>query len=522
MKKNKLSIDLYTIIKDVTLNIWVVILSGLIAAMSVYIFSHSIYTPEYTARATLAVNASGSSYTQLTTSNEIAGVLSNIFSEPTVKSRAAEAAGQKSFRGTVSTTVLSPTNFIELRVTSESPKLSYDLLTAIIEVHPQVTRKIFDNASVSVVRQPSVSSSPSNSAVAQNGDLIILGSMTLVLTAIILLSITRNTIKTEADFNSKVEAKLLISIMHEDKKLSLKEMLKKKKKGLLIHNNAYISLRFVENFRKAAAKLEYMKHKTGCSVFAITSVAENEGKSTCAANLAVSLADRGNKVILIDLDGKKPALYKIFGEEYEENCEFTSLMKGTVAQSDFRFKRYKKSSLYLALNTKACPEMHRWVENGEIAKLIEIFKTKCDFIIIDTAPMSVDSSVTDIIRIVDKTLLVVRTDAVKAPAINDAITTIDTVSKNLAGCILNDVHQKAIPFIFSGDDTAAYYGGRTHKYGKSGKYGKYTGKYGSYGKYGKYGGGYGKHSGGYGKYGSYSKQGGYDYYHRSSDDKTTS
>ena len=88
-----------------------------------------------------------------------------------------------------------------------------------------------------------------------------------------------------------------------------------------------------------------------------------------------------------------------------------------------------------------------------------------------------------------------------------------------AGCILNDVHQKAIPFIFSGDDTAAYYGGRTHKYGKSGKYGKYTGKYGKYGSYGKYGGGYGKHSGGYGKYGSYSKQGSYDYYHHSSDDK---
>ena len=331
MKKNKLTIDLYTILKDVILNIWVIILSGLIAAMSVYTFSHSIYKPEYTAKATLAVNASGSSYTQLTTSNEIAGILSNIFSETTVKSRAAEAASQKSFKGTVRATVLSPTNFIELSVTSENPKLSYDLLTAVIEVHPQVTRKIFGNSSITVIRQPSVSGSPSNSAVAQNGNLIIIGSMTLALTAIVFLSIARNTIKTEADFNSKVEASLLVSIMHEDKRLSLKETLKKKKKGLLIHNNAFISLRFVENFRKAAAKLEYMKHKTGCSVFAITSVAENEGKSTCAANLAVSLADRGNKVILIDLDGKKPAIHKIFGEEHEENCELANLLNGTVA-----------------------------------------------------------------------------------------------------------------------------------------------------------------------------------------------
>ncbi|MBO5858929.1 MAG: AAA family ATPase, partial [Clostridia bacterium] len=448
MKKNKLTIDLYTILKDVILNIWVIILSGLIAAMSVYTFSHSIYKPEYTAKATLAVNASGSSYTQLTTSNEIAGILSNIFSETTVKSRAAEAAGQKSFKGTVRATVLSPTNFIELSVTSENPKLSYDLLTAVIEVHPQVTRKIFGNSSITVIRQPSVSGSPSNSAVAQNGNLIIIGSMTLALTAIVFLSIARNTIKTEADFNSKVEASLLVSIMHEDKRMSLKETLKKKKKGLLIHNNAFISLRFVENFRKAAAKLEYMKHKTGCSVFAITSVAENEGKSTCAANLAVSLADRGNKVILIDLDGKKPAIHKIFGEEHEENCELANLLNGTVAQSEYRFKRYKKSSLYISLNSKPCAEMQKWVENGEIKKLLNIFKQKSDFIIIDTAPITLDSSVSDIIKIVDKTLLVVRTDAVKAPAINDAIKVIDTVSKNLAGCILNDLHQKAIPFVF--------------------------------------------------------------------------
>lgn len=473
MKKNEITIEFYSILKDVIRNVWIVILSGLIGAMGVYIVSNSIYEPKYTSKATLAVNASVSSYSQLTTSNEIAGVLSNVFSEPTVKSRAAEAAGLKSFNGTISATVLSPTNFIELTVTSDSPKLSYDLLTAVIKVHPEVTRKIFKNASISVIRQPSVSSGPSNSAITENSNLIVIGFMTVALAAIIILSVMRNTVKTEEDFKSKVEANLIGSIMHENKNMSLKEILHKKKKGLLIHNNAFISLHFVENFRKIAAKLEYMKHKTGCSVFAVTSVAENEGKSTCAANLAVSLADRGNKVIIIDLDGKKPALFKIFGEEYEENCELANLMNGTVAQSDYRFKRYKKSSLYASLNSKPYPEMLKWIESGEIKKLIEIFKSKSDFIIIDTAPISLDSSVTDIIKMVDKTLLVVRTDTVRIPAVNDTVASIDKVSKNLAGCILNDVHQKVVPFVFSGDDTAVYYGGRGHRHGGYGKYSKY-------------------------------------------------
>lgn len=473
MKKNKLSIDLYTIIKDVVRNIWVVALSGLIGAMGMYIVSHSMYEPEYTAKATLAVNASATSYAQLATSNEIANVLSNVFSEPTVMSRAAEEAGLDGFRGRVGATVISPTNFIELSVTCDNPKLAYDELAAIIKVHPEVTRKIFANAGVTVIRQPSLSGGPTNSSGSENTNLVILGCMTLALTAIIVLSITRDTVKTESDFESKIEAKLIGSIMHEDKNLSIQEILKKKKKGLLIHNNAFISLRFIEDFRKTAAKLEYMKHKTGCSVFAVTSVAENEGKSTCAANLAVSLADRGNRVILIDLDAKKPAIHKIFSDEQSEICELSGLLDGTISHSDYRFKKYKKLPLYIALNTKPCPEMHKWIENGDIEKLLKIFKAKADFIIIDTAPLSVDSSVTDIIKIVDKTVLVVRTDAVKVSAINDSITTIDKISKNLAGCILNDVHARAIPFVFSGDDRAGIYGGKGHKYGKYGRYSHY-------------------------------------------------
>lgn len=214
MKKNKLSIDLYTIIKDVVRNIWVVALSGLIGAMGMYIVSHSMYEPEYTAKATLAVNASATSYAQLATSNEIANVLSNVFSEPTVMSRAAEEAGLDGFRGRVGATVISPTNFIELSVTCDNPKLAYDELAAIIKVHPEVTRKIFANAGVTVIRQPSLSGGPTNSSGSENTNLVILGCMTLALTAIIVLSITRDTVKTESDFESKIEAKLIGSIMH--------------------------------------------------------------------------------------------------------------------------------------------------------------------------------------------------------------------------------------------------------------------------------------------------------------------
>jgi Mrp family chromosome partitioning ATPase len=77
-----------------------------------------------------------------------------------------------------------------------------------------------------------------------------------------------------------------------------------------------------------------------------------------------------------------------------------------------------------------------------------------DYIIIDTAPVSVDSSVSEIIKLADKTILVVKTDTIETATIKDAISTITEAGHNLAGCILNQTPPD-IPiatFTGAGDD----------------------------------------------------------------------
>ena len=478
MKKNKITIELHSLLKDIAKNFWVVILCSLIGALSFYLINHASYKPAYTSTATLSVLNSGSvtaSYSTYTISTEKANVLVNVFTEPTIKECAAEYLGIDSFDGTVSAVVLDQTNFIELKVTSNHPEKAYRLLNAIIKSHHKVSDKIFRNAGVTVISMPTVPSGPSNSISNQNQSLVVIACATLSLALIIALSLMRNTVKKESDFNDKVESKLIGTITHEDKRMTLRDMKQKKKKGLLIHSNAFISLRFTENFHKIAAKLEHKRNQSAEKIFAVTSVAENEGKSTCAANIAVSLADRGNKVILLDLDFKKPALYKIFSEEAVENGEISTLLSEKIAFDDFVVRQFKKTSLFLAVNTKADPNYRSYIESGSIIKLLDKLREQYDFIIIDTAPLSLDASVTDIIGMVDKTVLIVRTDTVKVNAINEAITTISKISSNLAGCILNDLHMNVLPFSFTGNDQSTRYGG--YRYGKNYRYGHY-GQYG--------------------------------------------
>ena len=480
MKKNKLTIEWYSLIKDVVRNIWLVILSALIGAMGFYLMNHATYEPEYTSTAILAVyTASGGGYSTLSASTEKANVLTNILTEPSVKECAAEYLEVEGFDGKITADVVSSTNFIELSVTSDHPQKSYDLLTAVIKTHHKVSNRAFKNAGLTVIRMPIVPVAPSNGISNQNRSLVVIACITLSLAMIIALSVMRNTVKKESDFEEKIESKLIGTVTHESKQMTMQEIKQKKKKGLLIHSNAYISLRFTENFHKIAAKLEHMRKRDSSKVFAITSVAENEGKSTCAANIAVSLADRGNNVVLVDLDFKKPALFKIFGEEFSEESELSSLLDKEINKKDYKFRTFKKSSLYLALNTKPSQNCHARIADGSIAEFIERLKSKFDYVIIDTAPVSLDSSVTDIIRMADKTVIVVRTDTVAVPVLNDHISTLSTIGGNLAGCILNDVHMDILPFSFTGNDESNYYG---HKYGRYSRYGHYS-PYGHYGHY---------------------------------------
>lgn len=476
-------LEIYSILRDLFKNAWAIFMAALMGLMSIYILTNSVYSPEYTASATLVISAKSSSsgaYSLFNLSVEMSNVISRVIVEPAVQEKAAEVLGVDEFDGKLTAEVHDDTNFMELSVTSDSPQKAYELLRAVLEAYPQVSDSVFDNVVINVLRMPEVPHVPSNSITTGNRILIAGACAVAVAIIIVIFSILRDTVKDEEDFKNKLEAKLIGTVPHERKQFNIRERLQGKNKSLILHNNAFISLTFVENYHKIAAKIEHIHRRKGAKVFAVTSVAENEGKSTTAANIAISLADRGHKVILIDLDCRKPALFKMFDKTVGEKSELSNLMNKKITPAEFRLKRYKQSSLYLALNSEPYPEYGDWIENGELKKVIKGFEAQVDYIILDTAPIVADAFVTDIVKMVDQTILVVRTDTAFSADINDAVATIKEVGGHIAGCILNDTYPEFTFFAMSGvGDTGFAYGNRYGKYGKSNKYGKY-GKYGRY------------------------------------------
>ncbi len=475
MDKNKswftVTFEWNSLIKDLARNIWAIVLAALIAYMGIQVFEKSVYTPSYTSSAILVVRAKvGSSgmYSSLESSSEMATIFTKVFQQSSMKKHAAENLGLNSFNGTISAEVNGTTNLMNLSVKAADPELAFRLLTSVLEVYPNISDAIFSDAVIDVISSPNMPTSPSNSALTTYRNQIILLTMLLEAGLIVLFSLLRETVKEEKGFTHKIDSELIATVAHERAHLSNKEKREKKKRALLI-NDAYSSLKFNEDYQKLATKLEYIQKRKGKKIFAVTSVAENEGKSTVAANIAIALSGRGYKVALLDLDIRKPSMYKIFDYHSEILNEFTDVLSNKIALSDYGFYRYRKGNLIIAFNKKSHENSEDIFNGPMLSKCFDALKDKMDFIIIDTPPSSVSADAVTISNYADRTLLVVRTDTVAVQDINDAILAISDAGGKLAGCVLNDVYKPFTLFGQMGSDETGYYGAYYRGYSRYAK-----------------------------------------------------
>ena len=246
-----------------------------------------------------------------------------------------------------------------------------------------------------------------------------------------------------------------------------------------------------EIFRSMRTNIQFMM-KEGEKVILFTSSVPGEGKTFNAANLAVSFALLGKKVILCGLDIRKPALGRLFGVSEKKEGITTLLSRDKVASYDELQEVIVPSGvndhLDLLLAGPVPPNPTELLARGSFDRIIAFLREHYDYIILDTAPVGIVSDTLQISRAADLTIYVCRADY--------------TPKSNFA--LLNGLAEdKKVPnpcVILNGIDMSKRKYGYYYGYGRYGKYGRYG--YGKYG-YGKYG--YGKygHYGTYGQYGRY-------------------
>jgi capsular exopolysaccharide synthesis family protein len=163
---------------------------------------------------------------------------------------------------------------------------------------------------------------------------------------------------------------------------------------LIIHKNPKSLI--TEAFRSLRTNLEFITNEKGSKVIAITSTISGEGKTFIALNLAGIIAYSGKKVIVLDLDMRKPKIHIGFG--VENNAGMSTLLIGKDSISNCISHSELKGLDFITAGPIP-PNPSELIINGEIDNIIEELKKTYDTIIVDNPPVGL---VTDGISMIKK------------------------------------------------------------------------------------------------------------------------
>lgn len=270
----------------------------------------------------------------------------------------------------------------------------------------------------------------------------------------------------------------------------------KTKADIVVHENQNNVME--EVFRSIRSNIQFML-KEDQKVIMFTSTTSGEGKTFTAANLAVSFALLGKKVLVMGLDIRKPRLTNLF-ELKDKNIGITNLLVHDNPTREDICANILNSGVNRNLDIMPAgpipPNPAELVSRESLDNIFAVLRKEYDYIIVDTAPVGLVTDTLMIARVADLTVYMCRADYTP----KSSFEFINSLSA-----------QKKLPqvsIVINGIDMSKKKYGYYYGYGKYGKYGRY-GKSGSYGsKYGsKYGGNYGGNYGlnytSYGAYGNY-------------------
>lgn len=437
-------LDIPGIIKDVIKNFWLVIL----AAVTCYLIVTSVmkvnYRAEYSSTATFAIMAkgsAGSTFASLTTASSMADVLAEVFQSNVLKSKVADDLNMEVFQGNITSEVVNETNLLLLTVTASDPRTAYFGIQSVINNYNSVSEYIFGNAVMEIISTPQISIYPSNPLnIGKMQKMAAFAGALLMCLILAAMSIMRNTVKTRKTAVRRLDGKYLGMAPHEEKNRTFKSRIHNYNKSVLI-TNPICSFAFSEAIQKLNVRIEYHMRKNNQKILMVTSIAENEGKTTVAANLALALAAKGHRVLVIDMDLRKPAVHKIFEKNIEKDEGFSIVLED-VKNIRKALVYDEKNHIYLLMNRKGYSDSQDILTSDKISVLMDFCRKYMDYVIIDTPPVRVSSDAEIITSYVDAAMLVVRQDWVDIRDINDGMDLLKKGNGEFMGYVLNNVYER--------------------------------------------------------------------------------
>lgn len=189
-----------------------------------------------------------------------------------------------------------------------------------------------------------------------------------------------------------------------------------------------------EKFRSIRSNIMFSNANSEITDILITSEKPGAGKSTIAANVAITYAQAGYKVLIIDGDMRKPSLHYIFNETNQQGL--SNLIIGRVMDYD-AIKPTEINNLDLLTSGPVPPNPSELIGSKKFSALYQRMTEKYDFIVIDTPPVTTVTDAQIYARTVENIVLVVDVEKNDKNEIKKAKKLIENTGNHVLGVVLN-------------------------------------------------------------------------------------
>ncbi|NYF97380.1 polysaccharide biosynthesis tyrosine autokinase [Janibacter cremeus] len=416
----------------------------------------ALQTKQYTSSTQFFVSVSGSddtsalqqgstftqqrvkSYAQLLTTPRALGPVLDELGEDTPTKDLAEQ---------ITVTTPPDTVLLEVSVTDSDPGHAQDIATAIGETFPTVISEVESpegekkgsQIKVTLVEPASTNSTPTSPVPARNLALGLVLGLLLGLGLAMLRHLLDTTVRTDDDVEEVTEQPI-IGAVHFDPRAG--------KEPLIVQSDP--SSPRSEAFRAVRTNLMFVDAANHPRTMLITSSIPGEGKSTTIANLALTLAQSGSRVCLVEADLRRPRLLEYLGLEGSAGLTDVLIER---AEIDDVLQPYGADRLDVIGAGAIPPNPSELLASDPMSHVLAQLSVRYDYVLIDTPPVLPVTDAVVLSTKVDGVILLVGTTIVRKEQLESTLESLGAVDNTLLGLVLNRVGHAS-----SGGYGSGYYG----------------------------------------------------------------
>jgi len=212
-------------------------------------------------------------------------------------------------------------------------------------------------------------------------------------------------------------------------------MITQEKTGLITLTNPRSPI--AEAYRSLRTNLEFSSLDHPLRSMIVTSAAPEEGKSTTLANLAVTVAQAGKRVILADCDLRRPAQHRLFG--LANATGLTTMVVDDQAMKSPPLQETGVPNLWLLASGPPPPNPAELLASRRMTEIIATLLERADMVLFDAPPVIAVTDAAVLAAKVDGVLLVLRAGKTKREHVERAKALLEKVNARVVGTVLTNV-----------------------------------------------------------------------------------